>query len=372
MTPAAVLTRAWYAARVTPLAQFLRPLSWLFSALAWLRRALYRTGVLRTVRLRVPVVVVGNITVGGTGKTPLVVALVAALRARGKHPGIVSRGYGRTTNDVRAVRSGDDPLLTGDEPLLLAETGTPTWVGSDRVATAQALLGDNAGVDTIVSDDGLQHYRLARNVEIVVVDGARGLGNALLLPAGPLREPPSRLSSVDAIVTLVTTVHGAGRSPARNATNLHIDVAKRTAPPVFEMFQEPQPFVNLVDGDRAFVRAMLEDPATVAIAGIANPDRFFDALRREGFRGRTVAFPDHHRYTRDDVAFPGARVVLMTSKDAVKCRTFADARMWMLPIRARIDDALVDLVMEKIDGSEAARNARLPRHEGAADLRPRA
>ena len=371
MTPAGALTRAWYAARITPLAQLLRPLSWLFGVAAKIRLALYRNGVLRTARLQVPVVIVGNITVGGTGKTPLVMALVVALTARGRRPGIVSRGYGRTAHDVRSVGSGDDPLLTGDEPLLLAGTGVPTWVASDRVAAAKALMAAHADVDTIVCDDGLQHYALARDVEIAVVDGARGLGNGLLLPAGPLREPPSRLSSVDAVVTLSSDACISSREGSSREADSS-GATPSDEPRNFEMTHEPQPFQNLLHGNRALERATLEDPATVAIAGIANPDRFFDALRKQGFRGRTVAFPDHHRYTRDDVAFPGTPAILMTAKDAVKCRAFADAHMWMQPIRARIDDALVDLVMEKIDGSQAARNARLPRHEGAADLRPRA
>ena len=366
MTRAGALTRAWYAPRIAPLLQLLRPLAWLFGAVVAIRRRLYRSGILRTVRVAVPVVIVGNISVGGTGKTPLVEALVVALQKRGRHPGIVSRGYGRATEDVRAVRSGDDPRLTGDEPLLLARTGAPTWVGSDRVQAAQAMLRANTDVDSIVADDGLQHYALARDVEIVVIDGARELGNGLLLPAGPLREPPSRLRSVDAIVTLVADA----RSP-RTATALASGAMTRS-PRNFVMVHEPQAFENLVDAEREFEPAMLRDPKTVAIAGIANPDRFFDALRRQGFRGRAVAFPDHHRYTRDDVAFPGASAVLMTAKDAVKCRAFADTRMWTMPIRARIDDALVELVLEKIDGSEVARNARLSRDQGAADLRPRA
>ena len=171
---------------------------------------------------------------------------------------------------------------------------------------------------------------------------------------------------VDAIVTLL-----ADTQSAQTATAL-ASGATSSGPRNFAMVHEPQAFENLANAEREFEAAILRDPKTVAIAGIANPDRFFDTLRREGFCGRTVAFPDHHRFTRDDVAFPDAPAVLMTAKDAVKCRAFADARMWTMPIRARIDDALVDLVLEKIDGSEVARNARLSRDQGAADLRPRA
>jgi tetraacyldisaccharide 4'-kinase len=348
---AGLLTRSWYAPQATALSVALLPLSWVFGTFATLRRAGYRRGLLQVTRLPVPVVVVGNITVGGAGKTPLVAALVAALRERGFSPGIVSRGYGRRGDDVRRVVAGDDAREAGDEPLILAETGAPVWVGGDRPAAALALLADSPDVNVIVADDGLQHYALARDVEIAVVDGDRGLGNRRLLPAGPLREPPSRLQSVDAVVRL----RGA-RAPADGTA--------------FTMKQVPQPWRNVADAARAFDAALLRDPATVAIAGIAHPERFFATLAAQGFAGRTQPFPDHHAYSRDDVAFPGARAVLMTQKDAVKCRAFADSRMWMLPIRAEVDGALIERVVEKLDGSQVARNARVSRHERAADPRP--
>ena len=352
---AALLARVWYAPKATPLAQSLRPLSWVFGMLAALRRGAYRRHLLRRVRLPVPVVVVGNITAGGAGKTPLVAALVEALRARGRHPGIVSRGYGRCTRGARAVHAEDDARDTGDEPLMLVATGVPVWVGADRSAAAQALLATHPDVDVIVSDDGLQHYALARDVEIAVVDAARGLGNRLLLPAGPLREPPSRLASVDAIVCVGTGAAQPNGQPT-----------SRT----FAMRLEPLAWRNLADPALAFDAGTLRDPTAVAIAGIAHPDRFFEALRAQGFAGRTRAFADHHAYSRHDVAFPGARAVLMTQKDAVKCRAFADLRMWMLPIRACVDASLVDLVVEKLDGSQIARDAGLSGHQGAARPRP--
>ncbi len=349
---AALVTRSWYASRPTWLTVALRPLAWLFGGIVALRRFAYRHGWLHRARLRVPVVVVGNITAGGTGKTPLVAALVDAVRARGFRPGIVSRGYGRRGRDPRGVRATDDARDTGDEPLILAESGVPVWVGGDRVAAARALLAAHPDVDVIVADDGLQHYALARDVEIAVIDGERALGNRLLLPAGPLREPSSRLASVDAVVRLFT-----GRSSVRPIAG------------EFSMSHEAQPWQNLVDHEREFDVGALRDPATVAIAGIAHPDRFFGSLIAHGFAGRTHAFPDHHRYSRGDVAFAGAPAVLMTQKDAVKCRAFADARMWMLPIRAHLDPALVELVVEKVDGSQVARDARVPGHQGSADPR---
>jgi tetraacyldisaccharide 4'-kinase len=352
------LVRAWYAPRPTPLAQALRPLSWTFGALARARRALYGKGVLRSTRLPVPVVVVGNITVGGTGKTPLVVALVDALRARGRRPGIVSRGYGRGSHDVREVRADARVDAVGDEPLILAATGAPTWVGADRASAAQALLRAHRDVDVIVADDGLQHYALARDVEIAVVDAVRALGNALLLPAGPLREPPSRLASVAAVVRVRSDT---GAVDAQNAFETPAGVRQ------FEVVHEPQRFVNLVDPSRILAPDVLRDPSTVAIAGIGDPERFFGTLRARGFVGAMHAFADHHQYAQSDVAFPGARAVLMTEKDAVKCRAFEDARMWMLPIRARFDSSLTDFIMERIDGSEAARNSGLSGDQRAAD-----
>jgi tetraacyldisaccharide 4'-kinase len=352
---AAALARAWYAAKPTPLAQTLRPLAWLYGALAALRRAAYRAGLARSVRVRVPVVVVGNITAGGSGKTPLVVALVLALAERGFHPGIISRGYGRRTRGTREVTATDSAAVAGDEPPLLAASGVPVFVGQRRADAAAQLLAAHPGVDVIVADDGLQHYALARDVEVAVVDAARGLGNGLLLPAGPLREPPSRLSSVDAVVALRAGV---------DERDLHAALAGAR---VFAMTHEPLAWRNLVAPDRAFDAALLRDPAVVAFAGIGNPERFFDSLRAQRFAGRMLSFPDHFRYTRDDVAFPGAPALLMTEKDAVKCRAFTDARMWMLPIRARVDPAFVDAVVEKLHGSQAARNARVPGHQGTAD-----
>jgi tetraacyldisaccharide 4'-kinase len=231
VTPlAAVLTRAWYAPQPTLLAQLLRPLSWLFGGVAALRRAAYRHRLLPEARLPVPVIVVGNITVGGTGKTPLVIALAEALRARGRRPGIVSRGYGRAGHGVRAVRIDDDARDTGDEALLLAASGAPTWIGADRAAAARALLSAEPETDVILADDGMQHYALARDVEIVVIDGSRDLGNRLLLPAGPLREPPSRLACVDAVVRLRAT-------PAAGATENR--GRARSSPPTLQPARPP-------------------------------------------------------------------------------------------------------------------------------------
>jgi tetraacyldisaccharide 4'-kinase len=344
------VTRNWYASAPGARGRLLGPLSWLFAGVVALRRGAYRRGMLRTTRLRVPVVVVGNVVVGGTGKTPLVAALVEALKARGRRPGIVSRGYGRRTRDVREVHESADSRDVGDEPILLARSGVPVFVGRDRVQAARALLAAHPDVDVVVSDDGLQHYALARDVEIAVVDRARSFGNGRLLPAGPLREPAARLSRVDAIVW-------------RDAVSLPQTDARE-----FTMTYEAGAWRNLVDATRSLDAATLADPAAIAVAGIGDPESFFATLRGDGFRGRSVAFADHHVFTRDDIAFPGAPAILMTEKDAVKCVAFRDARMWARPVNARVDAALFDLVLRKIDGPQAARDARVPGDEGPARL----
>ncbi len=353
------------------LATLLRPLSWLFGAGVALRRAAYRRGVFRRVRLPVPVIVVGNITAGGTGKTPLVCTLVQALRQRGRRPGVVSRGYGRRGGDVRAVDASDDARDVGDEPLILAATGAPVWVGRDRVDAARSLVAAHPEVDVIIADDGLQHYALERDVEIAVVDGARELGNRLMLPSGPLREPPSRLASVDAVVRLQAAGDGAG--PAGRTALRGTPATRAAAPPAvraFTMAHEAQAWTNLANPRRVLDPGTLRDSRTIALAAIAHPQRFFDLLRALGFSGLTHAFADHHAYTRDELCFRDAPAILMTEKDAVKCRAFADERMWMLPIRARVDPALIDLIQEKLHGRQAARDARLPGHQGPAHPRP--
>jgi tetraacyldisaccharide 4'-kinase len=284
----------------------------------------------------VPVVVVGNLTVGGSGKTPLALALGKALRERGRHPGIVSRGFGGSNIAPRAVAPGDDPRIVGDEPLLHAAAGFPVWIGRRRADVARALLAANPGVDVVIADDGLQHYALARTVEIVVVDAARGYGNGMMLPAGPLREPVPRVDEADAIVRLATS--DATPSGGRES----------------DMQLEPQAWRNLVRPDlvadpRAWIAGSVH-----AIAGIGNPERFFALVRAQGIDAQCHPFPDHHAFAPADLAFAGAGAILMTEKDAVKCVAFADERCWCLPVRARIDPALVERVIARIHGFEAA------------------
>jgi tetraacyldisaccharide 4'-kinase len=333
------LVATWYAPRPTLLARALWPLSLVFRALVACRRALYRVGLFRSQALRVPVIVVGNVNVGGAGKTPLALALANALAERGRHPAIVSRGYGGSNVMPRAVAPGDDPQVVGDEPLLYAKAGLPVWIGRRRAAAAQALVAANSNVDVVIADDGLQHYALARAMEIVVVDAAREVGNGMLLPAGPLREPAARLLEADAVVRLVSRDDAYPAPVGASSTR---------------MWLETLPWQNLA---RAHVAPAFDAwlPGTVhAIAGIAYPERFFTLLRKIGIEAQCHPFPDHHFYSRDDLVFAGARAILMTEKDAVKCAAFADDRFWYLPVRARIDPALVELVLERIHGYQAA------------------
>lgn len=313
----------------------LLPLSLVFGLLAAVRRGLYRSGVLSSFSLPVPVVVVGNIAVGGTGKTPLVLWLAQFLRERGYRPGIVSRGYGASAAVPREVAPDADPSLVGDEPLLMARRGIcPVWVGRDRVAAGLALLQAHPDCDVMLCDDGLQHYRLRRDVEIAVVDGMRGCGNRLLLPAGPLREGVGRLRSVDAVV-----VNGGSAWPG------------------YAMSLAGSAFRNLRDPFRTTVAGDFQGMKLHAVAGIGNPQRFFGYLNGLGLACEEHAFPDHHPYRADDLAFAGADVVLMTEKDAVKCAAFAAANWWMLAVDARVDNTLGEKILEKLrktDGRQTA------------------
>jgi tetraacyldisaccharide 4'-kinase len=323
------LQHHWY--RISPLHLLLIPLSLVFRTLAALRRALYRCGLLASVRLPVPVVIVGNISVGGTGKTPLTLWLAQQLIEDGWHPGIVSRGYTRTTGQKKKALhevSGDDPAdEVGDEPLLMAQRALcPVWIGRDRPAAARALLDAHPECDIILSDDGLQHYRLQRDAEIVVVDGARRFGNGLLLPAGPLREPVSRLQEVDAVVVNGGEVQGGE----------------------FAMRLEGTRFFNLLNPEMVVSAGEFAGQRLHAIAGIGHPQRFFAHLEHLGLSAHRHAFPDHHRYTAGDIAFGDADAILMTEKDAVKCAPFATERCWVLRVDAQVSPALTRLIMEKV------------------------
>lgn len=319
------LTRHWY--RHAPGASPLAPLGALYGALMRARRSAYAAGVLRRVRIGVPVVVVGNLTLGGTGKTPLTIFLARELRARGLKVGIASRGYGGRDPGPHAVQPDSDWRQFGDEPLMLARrTGCPTVVARDRVAAARALAA--SGADVIVADDGLQHLRLARDCEIVVLDGARGVGNGRVLPAGPLREPLGAVAAPDALVVNGPPEHASLRGVFESS-------ALRLAGPPIAMRLVPLPAQPL-DG-HASPRALHEFSGSRvhAVAGIGHPARFFRELRAHGIEVVEHPFADHHRFTARELAFGDGLPVLMTEKDAVKCAAFADARLWYVPVDAQ-------------------------------------
>lgn len=337
--PAETLPRLWFRRGLAPRLLPLLPLSWLFAALAALRRLAYRYGLLRSERLPVPVVVVGNLTVGGAGKTPLTLWLAQSLRARGRRPGIVSRGYGAGTAVPRLVDAAAEAAAVGDEPLLLARrSDVPVAVGRDRVAAARALLAAHPECDVLIADDGLQHYRLARDVELAVFD-ARGAGNGRLLPAGPLREPLARLRRVDAVVW-------NGAPPP--------DLTLPQGLPQFRMTLAAAGFVALDAPARQCDAAALRGRRLHAVAGIGDPERFFRQLEALGLEFSRHPFADHHAYARGDFSGFADGVVLMTEKDAVKCAGLVPGEAWVLPVAAEVDAALMTRILEKIDGRKAA------------------
>ena len=312
-----------------------RLLSGVYGGAVAMRSALYRKRILRTQRVDAPVVVIGNVVVGGSGKTPLTIAVVERLRDEGWRPGVASRGYGREDpRTPRWVERGGDPRLDGDEPVLVAlRTGAPVRVDRDRVAAARALVA--AGCDVIVCDDGLQHYRLHRDVEIDVADGRRRLGNGRLLPAGPLREPAARARRCDFhVVNLGTGGEGAAAA-GFGEWPMHL-LADLTYP---------------LAGGRPAPLSRFEGQRVHAVAGIGDPDRFFAMLRATGLAVVPHAFPDHHRFVPDDLRFGSDLPVLMTEKDAVKCAAFAGPRAYSVPVRADMPEAFWVALLDRLAAS---------------------
>jgi tetraacyldisaccharide 4'-kinase len=369
------LFKLWY--EEPPRISALQPLSWLYGGVVSARRAAYRRRLLRSHAISRPVIVVGNLTVGGTGKTPLTVWLANRLRQRGLEVGLVSRGYGREQSDLRVVTADSSWREVGDEPLILQRrTGCMTVVASDRVAGARELVA--RGAQVILADDGLQHLRMRRDCEIVVVDGTRGFGNGRVLPAGPLRESGSRARTVDALVVnggspgepirgvptelaaaalrmrLVAVearqVRGAERmTGARQAT-----AAEQALRPEHLMGAE-----QVRDADQGSSAGPVQSLEAFrgrrvhAVAGIGNPQRFFADLRARGLELIEHPFPDHHAFVAADLDFGDGLAVLMTEKDAVKCRGIADPKLWYVPVEAAFSEAdsrrLLDLVTVKVD-----------------------
>lgn len=315
-----------YGYSLNGVALLLWPVSLLFGLVVRTRRLLYQQGLLKTHGPGAPIIVVGNISVGGTGKTPLVARLVELLREAGYRPGIVSRGYGgQSTEWPCAVAADSDPALVGDEPVLLARRcQCPIVVGPDRVAAARKLF-DTGDCNVIISDDGLQHYRLRRDIEIAVFDGFRRWGNGACLPAGPLREPPSRLREVDFIVG-----NGAARR-GEYLMLLHGEIA-----------------INLQDPCISATLTNFQQSSVHAVAGIGDPWRFFNHLRQARLRLIEHPFPDHHRFKAEDLQFHEDLPVLMTEKDAIKCRVIAPENGWYVPVWAQLDSEFEEQLLKQL------------------------
>lgn len=344
MSADSFLQRVWYGRSRSRLSFYLLPFSWLFRAVVALRRWAYQAGLFRSVWVERPVIVVGNITVGGTGKTPVVLWLVDQLRAVGHTPGIISRGYrGQSASWPLDVTAASNPEDAGDEPVLLAQrSGCIVVAGPDRVAAARRAI--ERGADVIVSDDGLQHYRLGRVCELAVVDAQRGLGNGRLLPAGPLRETADRLRQVDAIL-----MRSASLEPSRSGLGLFKprEIPEGPTPRI--------PFLIRAKGARSLVTheqrslADFRGQPVHAVAGIGNPEAFFANLRAAGIIVLAHPLADHARIGPKDLDFGDNAPVLMTEKDAVKCRDLADPRVWAVVAETEIAPGQGALLMSIIE-----------------------
>lgn len=334
--------RIWYEGGAAY--RLLLPFSAVFCVLILVRRWLFRARILHSHSLAVPVIIVGNITVGGTGKTPVTIWLARELKARGFSPGIVSRGYGgsKSSTSMRVDRASD-PGIVGDEPVLLAiRTECPVVVDADRVRAATMLVAD--GADLIIADDGLQHYRLDRSYEICVIDGSRGLGNRRLLPAGPLRETLSRLADVDQVL-----VNGRIRSRPE-----FLSVVEQNAIE-FELVAHE---VRRLDGSLARPIERFAGTTVHAVAAIGNPNRFFDMLRANNIQVIEHAFPDHARIDKKQLDFGDDFDILMTEKDAVKLGTPGSNKLWKVPVDLMMDPLLAGPWLEQVQSrlrSELAR-----------------
>ena len=316
------LLKSWSKPNV--LTTVLKPASHIYDGVFSLRKQAYDKGLLKTYRAPLPVVVIGNLTVGGTGKTPLVIYLVQELRRLGLKPGVISRGYsGEADNYPLEVTASTPVGQCGDEPALIVKrTSVPMAVGPNRQESIELLL-ERHSIDIIVSDDGLQHLALKRDVEVCLLDDTVELENDNLLPAGPYREPLSRLMTVDFIVR-----HGGDVGNAENQFSMHLEPS--------------EPVALLANANLTFPQSETIE----AVAGIGQPQRFFDTCKSMALTINEHAFADHHQFTRDDLEFDG-RAVLMTEKDAVKCSSFANDNHWFLPVDAILSDGFAESIVER-------------------------
>lgn len=326
------LQAIWYGSAPPPFR--LRALVPVYAGLRGLHQLPYRLGLRTPQRLPVPVIVVGNITAGGSGKTPLVLALVDALRERGWNPGVISRGYGGTATVPTLVVDCSDPAQVGDEPCLIHQrSGAAVAVAHERADAGRLLLADSRRPvpDVLIADDGLQHLALARDVEICVIDGARRFGNGRLLPAGPLREPLDRLDDI-----AFRIANGGVAAAGEIAMELRVDGT-----------------VSLLDQTICGTLANYSGQRVHAVAGIGNPDRFFRQLRDAGIDVIEHAFPDHHAFSAGDLQLSDTLPILMTEKDAIKCRAFANDRMHCVVVSALLPESFFDDIVLRIQRDRA-------------------
>ena len=324
MTPSETLTKIHYSKSLVSL--LLLPLSAVFLLISFIRKSLYQFNFLKSFKLKIPVIVVGNITSGGTGKTPLIIYLANELKKNGYRPGIISRGYGSKTEGVMEVSQKSDVAEAGDEPMLIQKhTHLPVFVSKDRVLAAKALVKKYAKTDVILSDDGIQHYRLRRDLEVLVIDGTRKFGNGYLLPAGPLREFRSKLKTVDAIVCN----------------------HKKVIDGSYLMKYKGHLLINLKTNKKIHLNN-LSLKNIHAIAGIGNPDRFFDYLKTYNILFSSSAFQDHYKFSKKDFRDMNDKNIIMTEKDAVKCQQFSRNNFWYLPVIAEVDSKFTDVILKKL------------------------
>ena len=324
MTPSETLTKIHYSKSLVSL--LLLPLSAVFLLISFIRKTLYEFNFLKSFKLKIPVIVIGNITSGGTGKTPLIIYLANEVKKNGYRPGIISRGYGSKSEGVMEVSQKSDVAEAGDEPMLIQKhTHLPVFVSKDRVLAAKALVKKYAKTDVILSDDGIQHYRLRRDLEVLVIDGTRKFGNGYLLPAGPLREFRSKLKTVDAIVCN----------------------HKKVIDGSYLMKYKGHLLINLKTNKKIHLNN-LSLKNIHAIAGIGNPDRFFDYLKTYNILFSSSAFQDHYKFSKKDFRDMNDKNIIMTEKDAVKCQQFSRNNFWYLPVIAEVDSKFTDVILKKL------------------------
>lgn len=345
------IEKVWHSKNIFSVS--LLPFSWLYIFFIWIRSLLYAVGLFSEIKINVPVIIVGNIVLGGSGKTPLVIWLSGHFKKKGFSPGVISRGYGGVFKaDTEFVKPTSDPLLVGDEPVLIARnTHCPVIVGKKRSQAAKELI-EKHKCNIVISDDGLQHYSLARDIEIVVVDGKDPFGNCYCLPAGPCREPKSKpFYSADFIVNTFKECSDISYSDLLDQLQLTYNETGIVHQPKTIMRYIYRELASVTRPSKTISLSDFKGRTVHAVTGIHNPSYFFSYLRNQKLDLIIHHFPDHHNFTEKDIKFNDDLPVVMTEKDAVKCLKFSDSRHWYIPVKAQLDKSFantLDNYMEKI------------------------